>query len=227
MRKYHTTLISKKRVAKDTIEVSFSRPDGFDFLAGQYLQLGVPQLLSPDPAGSSRVMSIASSPLSQKEICIAFRDTGSGYKNTLKHLKIGASAIIEGPYGFFTLSEKPTYPLVFIAGGIGVTPYLSMLQYASATGLNVPITLLYTNSSNESAAYMKELLELSRYNSSIKVKSTLSRIDEQLIVDNVSDPYNCLWYISGPPAMVASVRNVLFLLGIDDSMICFEEFTGY
>lgn len=227
MRKYETTLISKKRVAKDTIEVSFARPDGFEFRAGQYIQLGVSHLLYPDPAGRSRVMSIASSPHSQDEICIAFRDTGSGYKETLKHLRIGASAIIEGPYGFFTLSDRPAYPMVFIAGGIGVTPYLSILQYAAAVKLNVPITLLYANSSDEHAAYLKELLELARHNRVLNIKHTFSRIDEQFLMQNVSDPYDSIWYVSGPPAMVASMRNLLFRLGVDEDRICFEEFTGY
>ena len=226
-RKYQTTLTGKKRVAKDTIEVSFNRPDGFYFRAGQYIQLGVPQLLYPDPEGSSRVMSIASSPLSHEEICVAFRDTGSGFKNTLKALNIGAPAIIEGPYGFFTLSEKPSCPIVFIAGGIGVTPYLSMLQYAAATKLDVTITLLYANSSNESAAYIKELQELSRHSNTIKLKSTIGRVDEHFLVNNVTNPYSCVWYISGPLSMVAAVRNLLFLLGIDEGQICFEEFTGY
>lgn len=227
MRKYETTLIGKKRVAKDTVEVSFARPDGFDFRAGQYVQLGVPQLLYPDPAGRSRVMSIASSPLSQDEICIAFRDTGTGYKNTLKQLQIGAPAVIEGPYGFFTLSENATRPMVFIAGGIGITPYLSMLQYATATGLGAPITLVYSNSNDDSAAYLRELQELSRRNHNIRVEKAFGRVNQQQLVENVPDSYNSLWYISGPPAMVAYVRNLLYLLGIEDDKICYEEFTGY
>ena len=227
MKKYQTTLIGKKRIAKDTIEVSFSLPHDFNFQAGQYIQLGVPQLLYSDAAGHSRLMSIASSPLNQKEICIAFRDTGSGFKDTLKSLKVGSPAIIEGPYGFFTLSDRPSYPFVFIAGGIGVTPYVSMLQYAAATKLNISITLLYTNSNDESAAYLKDLQELSRHDNSIRVKNMFGRVDEHFLVENVSDPYNCVWYISGPPTMVDYVRNLLFLLGVDDDKICFEEFTGY
>lgn len=227
MKKYQVTLLSKKLIAKDTIEVSFSRPDDFHFKAGQYIQLGVPQLLYPDPAGSSRLLSIASSPLSQKEMCVAFRDTGSGYKSTLKDLQKGSPLVIEGPHGFFTLSGRSSSFLVFIAGGIGVTPYISMLEYAAENGLDTPIMLLYANSSHESAAYLKELKKLAKNNHTIKVKNTFSRIDEQFIVESVSDPYNCVWYISGPPAMVDSVRNLLFLLGIDDDKICFEEFTGY
>lgn len=225
--KYHTTLTGKKRIAKDTTEVSFHRPDDFIFRAGQYLQLSVPQLMYNDPAGSSRVLSIASSPLNQKEICVAFRDTGSGFKTTLKALKIGASVIIEGPYGFFTINENASRPIVLIAAGIGIAPYFSMLQYAVATRLDVPITLLYANSSNERAAYLKELKQLSRHNSIIKVKNRVGRIDEQFILESVSNPDNCVWYVAGPLAMVAAVRNLLFVLGIDESMICFEEFTGY
>lgn len=226
-RKYHTTLIGKKRIAKDTTQLSFRRPDDFIFRAGQYLQLGVPQLMFNDPAGSSRVLSISSSPLNEKEICVAFRDTGSGFKSTLKSLKIGAPVIIEGPYGFFTINEKAPRPIVLIAAGIGIAPYFSMLQYAVATRLDVPITLLYANSSSDRAAYLKELKQLSRRNSIIKVKDRVGRIDEQFIVESVSNPNNCVWYVAGPLAMVAAVRNLLFVLGIDETKICFEEFTGY
>lgn len=227
MRKYHTTLIAKKRVAKDTIEVSFSRPNDFQFQAGQYVQLGLPHLLFPDSAGSSRVMSIASSPLSDKEIAIAFRDTGTGYKDTFKHLKIGAPAIIEGPYGFFTLSEHITLPRIFLAGGIGVTPFLSMLQYSTASNLDIPTTLLYSNSKLENAAYLSELQDLARHNRRFTLRHIVGRLDFQTLQQHLPDAENCLWYISGPPTMVASVRNSLSLLGVDDGRVCGEEFTGY
>lgn len=227
MKKYQTTLICKKRVAKDIIELALARPKGFDFRAGQYIQLGVPHLLHSDAAGRSRVMSIASSPHNQNEMFIAFRDTGSGYKHTLKQLHVGAPLVIEGPYGFFTLADEPTYPLVFIAGGIGITPYLSMLQYAVAVKMRVPITLLYASSSDENTAYLKELHELVQRSPAIKVKHKFGKIDEQFVMENVSTPKDCIWYVSGPPVMIASVRNLLFQGGIDDSKICFEEFTGY
>lgn len=227
MRKYETKLISKKNVASSTIEMVFSRPDGFDFLAGQYIQLGVPELRYPDAAGRSRVMSITSSPLKRNELCIAFRDTGSGYKETLKQLQIGDSAIIEGPYGFFTLTEQVSYPLIFIAGGIGITPYISMLRYAVATNLDVSITLLYANSSPENAAYIKELKDIVRRNARLRFTPTYDRIDERFLVEHVTEPYESVWFISGPPAMVAHVKNLLYLRGIDSNKICIEEFTGY
>lgn len=227
MKKYMTYITNRKQVALGTIEVTLKRPEGFEFEAGQYLQLGLPSLLYSDSAGRSRVFSIASSPLNTKDICVTFRDSGSGFKRTLKALKKNAPVVIEGPYGYFKLSKKSTRPMVFIAGGIGITPFLSMLQFAAAMELEAPITLLYANSSKESAAYLKELQELSKRSASIRIVSTLNRIDEQLLVSNVTDPYDSLWYISGPPAMVDSARNQLMFSEIDEAMICFEEFTGY
>ena len=224
---YPSKIIGKKHVAEDTFELSFERPKEFSFKAGQYIQLGVPKLLHSDPKGASRVFSIASSPLDKEKISVAFRETGSGCKRTIKELPQGGQVSIEGPHGFFTIPEKPADPIVLIAGGIGITPYMSMIRFANEKRLAFPITLLYANSTKERAAYLEELQKISNHNKYFTLKNKFGKIDEQFIRQSVKDMQNCRWYVAGPPAMVDYARNILILLGVDDGRIHYEEFTGY
>ena len=224
---YQTTIIEHKQIAENTVEISFKRPNDFSFKAGQYIQLGVPKLLYSDVKGTSRVFSVASSPLDQEKLSIAFRNTGSGFKRTLKELPMNAPVSIEGPHGFFTLPQNPSHHLVFIAGGIGITPYLSMIRFAAERGFTFPITLLYANKSKERAAYLEELQDIANRNKYFILKNRFGRIDEQFIRQNMKNIQQCVWNIAGPPAMVSYARNLLFLLGVNYDRIHCEEFIGY
>lgn len=224
---YHTTIINKKLVARDTLEILIKRPSNYAFKAGQYTQLGVQQLLYPDPKGATRIMSIASSPLDQDSICVAFRKTDSGYKRTLEEIPTGTPLVIDEPHGYFTFPERSPLPVIFIAGGIGITPFLSMIRYSTAKKLTIPITLLYSNSNQSSAAYIDELKDMSIQNSNFTFKNLFGRIDDRFIKQNTNNFEASIWYIAGPQAMIDHVRNTLFIMGVNDSHICIEEFTGY
>lgn len=225
---YQTTIVEHKEVAQDTIEVSLLRPAGFVFKAGQYIQLRTPELIYSDPKGSSRVFSIVSSPFDQEKLSVAFRHTGSGYKHSLVELPIDSPVSVEGPHGFITLPKEPSRALVFISGGIGITPHLSMIRSAVKSRYEYPITLLYANRNKESATYLKELQTIASHNKFLTLKNRFGRVDEQFIRQNVKDDARqCAWYIAGPPAMVDQVRNILSLLGVDSGQMFFEEFTGY
>lgn len=224
---YQTTIIGCRKIAENTIEASFKRPKNFSFKAGQYMQLGVLKLLYSDIKGESRLFSIASSPLDREKISVAFRDTGSGFKRTIKELPENALVNIEGPHGFFTLPQKSTEPLVFIAGGIGITPYLSMIRLADEKHSAIPMILLCANRNKESAAYLEELQMIANRNKFFNLKNKFGLIDEPFIRQNVKNMRNCKWHIAGPPAMVDYVRNILVLLGIDIGLIYYEEFIGY
>ena len=224
---YLTTVTGRKQVAEDTVEVSFKRPEDFSFKAGQYIQVCVPELLYPDAKGGSRVFSISSSPLDKNKISIVFRDTGSGFKRTLVELPADTRVKIEGPHGFLTLPENPLLPLVFVAGGIGVAPYLSMIRFAAASSYGFPMMLLYANHNKERAAYLNELQRLASQSKCFSLRSKFGRIDDQFILHNVKDVRQCTWYLAGPPAMVDYTRNLLSLLGADNGQVHYEEFTGY
>ena len=224
---FTTRIVEKKQVAEGTSEISLRRPRGFEFKAGQYIQVSVKKILHPDPKGSSRVFSIASSPNNKKLISITFRDSSSGFKQTLKDLPIGSEVLIEGPHGYFTLPKKVSEPIVFVAGGIGITPYLSMTRFAIEKKMRFSMILIYTNKNKKSSAYLDELKKLADKNTNFTLKTKFSRATKDFIEENVKNPHSCVWHIAGPPGMVDSARNMLFLMGVDDKKICFEEFVGY
>lgn len=226
---HHTIIIDRKQVAANTLEVSIKRPAEFSFDAGQYIQLAIPELLYSDYSGPSRQLSIASSPLDQDKISLTFRESDSGFKRTIKEMPISAPVIIEGPHGFYTLPEKSDRPFIMIAGGIGITPYMSMIRCFEKKGLNFPVRLLYGNRDRESAAYMEELTSIASKVNNFRIKSVFKHIDREDVLESIGadNLKNYIWYIAGPPAMVTSVRDTLVHLDIDEDQIFAEEFTGY
>ncbi|MDP1625313.1 MAG: FAD-dependent oxidoreductase [bacterium] len=224
---YNTTLIGRRKVAANTLEISIKRPTDFLFEPGQYIQLKIPKLSYSDYDGASRVLSIASSPLDEESISLAFRDTNSGFKRTIRELPMNSQIIIEGPHGFLVLPEDPGCSVFFIAGGIGITPYLSMIQYALERGFTSSMTLIYANRDKESAAYLDQLQTLAKRYSSFSLKTVFGKIDELYIQQNINSTEGAKWFVAGPPAMVSHVHGTLVSLGIDDANICLEEFTGY
>ncbi len=227
MATYKVNIIDKKNIAEGTIEISFNRPREFDFKAGQYIQVGVDRLLYPDYKGKYRVLSIASSPLDNDKISVAFRDSGSGFKETLKSINSDEIVYINGPYGYMTIPDKTDRTLVFLAGGIGITPYLSMIRYATEKRLDVPIILIYANRSDKTAAYLEELKEHSRINNFFTLKSIFGKITSDDILKSVKDIKKSSFYIAGPPGMVDYMKNLLFQMNVDCDNIHYEEFAGY
>lgn len=229
MGKIELLIIERKIIAKDTVEISFDLVNqDFKFQAGQYIQISIPKLLYPDPKGASRVFSICSSPNNKKNISIAFRNSGSGFKRTLADLPAGTAAVTEGPFGFFTLPKNLSQStIVFIAGGIGITPCMSMIRFADEGQLSSKITLLYANRDKESAAYLPELQAIAQKNSDFSLINKLGRIDIDFIGQSIKNLNEPIWYVVGPPAMVADVREMLFQMDIDMGRVYFEEFVGY
>ncbi len=226
---YKTEIVSISEVARDTFEVSLRRPKSFDFEAGQYIQVRIPWLKNcPDCKGSSRVMSILSSPNEKDVISIAFRNTGSDFKNalTLKD-SIGKEILIEGPYGFFTLPKEKKERIVFIAGGIGITPFLSMVRFLDEKGFDFPVNLMYFNRDKKSSAYLFELEKISSRYKNFTLNASFQKISEDMIKKCVKDINGVKWYVVGPPGMMDAVFALLLKVGVDEDNIFKEGFVGY
>ncbi len=224
---FRTTLVERRTIAEGSIEVVLHRPDKLDFHPGQYIQLGVHRLSHRDVTGHSRLLSIASSPQELDTISLAYRESESGFKRTLRELAIGAELLIEGPHGFHTLPETVTRPIAAVAGGIGIVPYLSMVRHLVRTGRSVPFTLLYANERRSRAAFLAELWESVHQVQNIALKLCTGPISDQHLRNLVADPLRSAWHVSGPPSMVNYVRNRLVLMGVDEARICYEDFVGY
>ncbi len=226
MNTFETTVKHMQPVARGTIEVVFNRPDRFRFNAGQHTQVRLQKLAYTDPRGPSRVFTISSSPENKDEIAIIFRYTGSGYKKTLMELKPSSKVIIQEASGFFTLPDNGEH--TFIAGGIGIAPFISMIRTVNKLPKsNLRIKLLYANKSKESAAYTEELQGINGSLENFSLHNSFGRIQIEDIKKSVSDIKNMNWWIVGPPAMVADIRSLLNSMGVYGDKIFTEEFSGY
>ena len=226
--KLPVTLVSCKNVAKDTYEATFEYDEKlFSFNAGQYVRITIPKLKFEDPKGNSRDFSIASSPNTKGSFAIAFRNTGSGFKRTLIESEKGLSVEITGPQEICPFKKLDGKTAVFIAGGIGITPFISIIRFVTEQKLPQKIILLYGNSDKESAVYLPELEKLERENPNFKMEAIFTHITKDIIQKSIGDIENKCFCIAGPPEMTASVAKEISYMGIENAVICIEEFSGY
>lgn len=226
----------KRQIATNTWEFIFKKPKGFSFRAGQYLEWMLPHTAS-DSRGIRRYFTIASSPTENK-IRLAFKvvDNGSSYKRELMNLDIGGKLIVSQLSGDFTLPQKESVKLGMIAGGIGVTPFRSHLQYMVDTGKAHDTKLLYCCNiigelayKNEFAAAAKQLpLETISVIAKENVAFPMERgiVTQELLERRVPDYRERVWYISGPPPMVEAYTKLLRAAGLPRANIVKDFFSG-
>lgn len=237
----HTTrLLTRDLVAEGTMAFHFERPPGFDFKPGQAMDV----VLGADQASTQpearHAFSIVSAPF-QNELVIATRMRGSTFKNTLAALPLGTQVILDGPFGSLGLHKATARAGVFIAGGIGITPFMSMLRHTAQQQTPQDLLLLYSNHRPEDAAFLGELQQLETVNSRFHMVATMTQmdrstqpwagpmgpIDSALVQRITHDLPAPIFYIAGPPAMVEAMRQVLAGAGIDEDDVRSEEFYGY
>ncbi|OGM31158.1 hypothetical protein A2803_01640 [Candidatus Woesebacteria bacterium RIFCSPHIGHO2_01_FULL_44_21] len=215
----------QKDVAKDTKEITFEiHEPGFAFKAGQYVWIIVPELHYEDPRGNRRAFSICSSPSEDGRISVVFRNYPSGFKKTLTELPAGSEVSVVGPFGYLDFPDNPEASVVFIAGGVGVAPFMSMVRSAAANKDARKITLLYANSTETKAVYADELSKIASENKNIIIKEKKGTVDWDWISESVSAPASVIWYVIGPKDMVSEVARLLYDNGVEEKSIRFEEF---
>jgi ferredoxin-NADP reductase len=236
---YTIKFLTKQKMAKDTYTFVFERPTDFEFLPGQYNRWTLP-IIATDGRGSSRFFTISSSPVEKDKLTITTKIIQSDFKKTLLNLKKNDEIKIFGPMGNFILDETNTKPRVFIAGGIGITPYHSMLTYAASKKLTTPLTLFVSFSVPQEMVFYEELKKL-EINQNIKIIYTVTkpeesktlwteekgRISKDLIKKYIRDVSNVLFYVVGPPPMEETTKTMLNQMQIANENILTEAFTGY
>lgn len=232
-------LLDRHEVADGTTAFWFEAPAGFSFQAGQWVDITLENPKYRDDGGTTRTFSIASSPHLKGKLMIVMRNGKSAFKRSLRELAIGAEVKLAGLGGSFVLPEKSDKEVVMLAGGIGVAPMRSMVEWATHKKLEHKITLLYSNRTPGEAAFLDELRGWETENQNFKLVATITegydpswkgergRIDEAMLRRHVSDVSTARYYIAGPPAMVASTWQMLVGMGVDDGVIKTEEFSGY
>ena len=240
MATYTVSLKHRREVAEGTTAFLFEKPDGLSFKAGQYLNFTLLDPPETDAEGNTRTFSIASAP-DEEELMMATRMRDTAFKRVLKTMPLGAQVEIEGPYGNFTLHKNAARPAVFLTGGIGITPYRSIIRDAGRKKLPHRLLLFYSNRRPEDGAFLEELQQAERDNPNYQFVGTMTDmanskrpwqgktgyINRDMLAQSISDLTTPICYIAGPPGMVTAMRKMLADADINDDSIRTEEFNGY
>ncbi len=239
MGSFDTRLDGREQIAAGTMAFHFEKPPGFRFRPGQAMDV----LLDPsdtDAQSARHAFSLVSAPF-EGHLAIATRMRDSVFKRTLKVLPIGSPLRLDGPFGSLTLHNDRARPAVFIAGGIGITPFMSILRQATRDQLPQRLVLLYSNRRPEDAAFLGELHEIEQQNRYFRLLATMTQmskssqswegqtgvLDEAMLRAVDGELVSPIYYLVGPPAMVEAMRQTLGLAGIEGDDIRSEEFYGY
>jgi ferredoxin-NADP reductase len=234
-------LVKKSFVADETLALWVEKPRGFKFEAGQYIDLGFEDNNLPDYE-RFRELSIGNTQ-NEDTLLLAFRMSESTYKKRLLELVVGSELLVMGPYGRFTLHQEAKIPAVFIAGGIGVVPFRSMVLEATKRRLSHKLFLFYSNHSLTDVAFLEDLKKAADENSNFIFVPTLTakghqgdhwqgelgHITTEMINKYLSPSYlaDSTYYICGTPDMVLDFRMMLYEAGVSGSNVRTESFTGY
>lgn len=238
--KYFTELVRKENVAQGTMAFHFKLPEGFAWQAGQSMDLTILDPKYTDKFGNTRSYSIASAPY-ENEIMIATRITDTAFKKSLAESEVGQKFSLIGPIGNFVLGEDQNQVSVLLSGGIGITPFYSMIKDATENKLPNEIILFYSNKEPGSTAFLDKLEDLAKKNPHFKfiptmtdVKTDVSwsgergRIDHKLIEKYLPKDKKVTYYLTGPQDMVMAMRKVVEQeMGVSDDDIKTEQFSGY
>ncbi len=240
MNTFRSKLLRHEPVAEHTVAWHFEKPKGFQFRPGQYVDLTLLNPPETDAEGTARSFTVASAPY-EEEIMVATRVRDSAFKRVLGRLEPGAEVEIEGPMGSFTLHHNSSRPAVFLAGGIGITPFLSITRQAAYDRLPHRIYLFYSNHRPEDAAFLDSLAALEKANPRFRLIATMTDmdrsstawsgetgfIDAAMVRRYLEKLEEHIFYVAGPPEMVSDMRRMLIDAGADEDDLRTEEFSGY
>ena len=235
---YTLKLLDKREIAHQTYIFIFSKPDHFTFIPGQYAGFTLPILLKTQPTNSTRRFSLLSTP-QDEHLVIATRMQPSSYKQALIELPIGSEVKCAGPSGNFVLHADTHIPAVLIAGGIGITPFYSMIQSNFEQSITRPIYLFYANRTLSEAAFLTTLSSWQKEHAQFNFIPILTDsiptnwqgesgfLSYDMLKKYIEDLTQPVFYICGSPTMVQSVQTTLLELDILPEKIKIEDFPGY
>lgn len=228
------TLENIERAGAGMYTFIFKPDQKLAFLPGQYLEWTLPHA-KPDTRGNRRYFTIASSPARERlSLGIKFYEPSSTFKKKMLDLQPGDTLAAGSLAGDFTLPKNPKIKLGFIAGGIGITPFKSMVEYMLDTKENTSdrrdIALFYSNKTGAEIAY-KELFDQAERELGIKVVYTVTAetgfLTSQKIKETIPDFKERTFYLSGPRSMVEAFEDTLFRMGVSRLNIKTDFFPGF
>jgi ferredoxin-NADP reductase len=244
---FMSRLTERHEVAENTMAFQFEKPAGWTFKAGQFVDITLLNPPETDAEGNTRGFSISSAP-HEPTIMVTTRLRDTAFKRVLKIVPLNSEVKIEGPFGNLTLHNNAKRPAILLAGGIGITPFRSIVVHAAKEQMPHRIFLFYSNRRPEAAAFLEELQALEHQNPNYKLIATMTEVeksnrpwkgevglinhqmlDRHLKAVASPDWYSAgpIYYIAGPPQMVRDFQTMLANAGVDGDDIRIEEFSGY
>jgi len=235
-----TKLLRKREVAEDTIEFQFEKPGGFLFDPGQFAFFKIPQGLNSSKPLTHH-FTITSGP-TDDYLAFTTRMRNSEYKNALASLGSGDEIEVDGPMGALVMPQNKATPLIFIAGGIGITPFYSMIRHMIRVSESRMLTLFYQNDKPSKAAFIVELIKIIEGSQGMfKIVATMTNkeipkkkwlrergeITPEMIKEKVNYWVTAPCYVAGPPGFVQQKASMLKEMGVPEENIKNESFTGY
>jgi ferredoxin-NADP reductase len=218
------TLINKHREVGDVTTFWLKPEQPVSWKAGQYGFYKM-DIANPDEEGNERYFTIASAPF-EDHLQITTRIRPSSFKQALDKLEPGQALELDSIDGNFVV-EDPSKHYIFLAGGIGITPFRSILLDLDHAGQPLNVTLLYA--SRPEVVFKDELADLAARHPEFSLQLVLDpqRLDEATIRHYVPDPSASIFYVSGPKPMVKAMAELLTQMGVAKEQIKRDSFPGY
>lgn len=237
---YKARLKHKEKCCDGGMAFYFDKPPGFEFEAGQYVDLTLINPPETDPDGNIRSFSMASSP-ADEHLLIVTRIRDTAFKRSLQQLPIDSEVELDGPFGSFTLHANRSNPAIFLAGGIGIAPFLSMIGHAVKNSPQMQLYLFYWNRCLESAAFLQSLQELEKNAFNFRFIPTMTAagkscnswsgetgfISREMLSKYLPRLQRAICYVAGSPPFVDAMLKMLKSAGVGEEEVRCEEFVGY
>jgi Flavodoxin reductases (ferredoxin-NADPH reductases) family 1 len=239
-RVFQTTLVGREMVAERTMSFRFDKPADWEYRAGQSVDMTLLDPPETDAEGNLRAFTISSAPR-ENAITITTRLRDTAFKRVLQTVPLGTEVKIEGPFGDFKL-HRAARPAVLLAGGIGITPFRSILVETIGGGsLPYRVVLFHANRRPEDAAFADEFRALERKDPNLTFVPTMTamadsaqpwdgerdRIDAAMLGRHLGGVVDPIYYVAGPAGMVQALRTMLVASDVNEDDIRTEEFSGY
>lgn len=237
---FEAPLLGREMVAERTMSFRWQKPADWTYRAGQFIDITLHDPPETDAEGDTRGFSISSAP-SEDVIQITTRLRDTAFKRVLQRVPLGTSMKLEGPFGDFRLHHAQR-PAVLLAGGIGITPFRSILvEQINGGSLPYRVVLFHSNHRPQDAPFAADLRELVQADPKFRFVPTMTalepsdsewtgergHIDAAMLHRHLDEVENPIYYIAGPAGMVRGLRATLEAMAVDEDDIRSEEFTGY
>lgn len=237
---FHSRLVRSEVVAEGTMAFHFLKPQGFDFRPGQAIDVTLVNPPETDSEGNTRTFSIASARF-EDDLMVATRMRDTAFKRVLGQASAGLEVKVDGPSGSLVLRRKADRPVVFLAGGIGITPFRSIIRQATYDKAPHQLWLFYSNRRPEDAPFLDLFADCAKDNPRFHFIATMTQIEKSrhnwtgatgfvtrdMLAQFLPAIEGPVYSLAGPPAMVAALRRVLADANVDEDDIRIEEFSGY